>query len=167
MTDTPPDSLIPYDEIVQEALRAVVGRVLGEVESSGGALPGNHHFYITFKTGAPGVVIPDHLRERFPDEMTIVLQNKFWDLMVSESAFSVGLSFNQIPTKLEIPFAAITAFVDPAVDFGLQFQSMAQQEPHEPHDDAENDSSERDADSRVSSSDDGSNVVTVDFGKKK
>jgi hypothetical protein len=167
MTDTPPDSLIPYDEIVQEALRAVVGRVLGEVESSGGTLPGNHHFYITFKTGAPGVVIPDHLRERFPDEMTIVLQNKFWDLMVSESAFSVGLSFNQIPTKLEIPFAAITAFVDPAVDFGLQFQSMTQQEPHEPHDDAENDSSERDVDSRVSSSDDGSNVVTVDFGKKK
>lgn len=167
MTDTPPDSLIPYDEIVQEALRAVVGRVLGEVEATGGTLPGNHHFYITFKTGAPGVTIPDHLKERFPDEMTIVLQNKFWDLAVSDSSFSVGLSFNQIPAKLDIPFSAITAFVDPAVDFGLQFQAVAQQEDHEPHDDAENDSSERDGDSRVSSTDDGSNVVTVDFGKKK
>lgn len=167
MTDTPPDSLIPYDEIVQEALRAVVGRVLGQVETSGGTLPGNHHFYITFKTGAPGVVIPDHLKERFPDEMTIVLQNKFWDLSVNEGSFSVGLSFNQIPAKLDIPFSAITAFVDPAVDFGLQFQAVALQEEHEPHDDAENDSSERDTAPRVNPGDDGSNVVTVDFGKKK
>lgn len=167
MTDTPPDSLIPYDEIVQEALRAVVGRVLGEVQATGGSLPGNHHFYITFKTGAPGVSIPDHLRERFPDEMTIVLQNKFWDLGVSDTAFTVGLSFNQIPAKLDIPFSAITAFVDPAVDFGLQFQAVAQQDDHEPHDDAENDSSEHGVASRVTPSDDGSNVVTVDFGKKK
>jgi len=165
MTETPPDSLIPYDEIVQEALRAVVGRVLGEVEATGG-LPGNHHFYITFKTNAPGVSIPDHLHERFPDEMTIVLQNKFWDLAVSDSAFTVGLSFNQIPAKLDIPFSAITAFVDPAVDFGLQFQSVSHDDEHEHHDDAENDSSERDTASRVTPSDDGSNVVTVDFKKK-
>jgi uncharacterized protein len=167
MTDNAPDSLIPYDEIVQEALRAVVGRVLGEVEATGGSLPGSHHFYITFKTGAPGVAIPDHLRERFPDEMTIVLQNKFWDLAVSDSGFSVGLTFNQIPAKLDIPFSAITAFVDPAVDFGLQFQAVGQEEEHQPHDDAENDSSERDGASRITPSDDGSNVVTVDFGKKK
>jgi hypothetical protein len=167
MTDGPPDSLIPYDEIVQEALRAVVGRVLGQVETSGGTLPGNHHFYITFKTAAPGVSIPVHLKERFPDEMTIVLQNKFWDLTVEETGFSVGLSFNQVPTKLVIPFAAITAFVDPAVDFGLQFQAVASQFEPEPHDDAENDSQERDAVSRVEPADDGSNVVTVDFGRKK
>ncbi|MEO7241124.1 MAG: ClpXP protease specificity-enhancing factor SspB, partial [Sphingomicrobium sp.] len=76
--DTPPESLIPYDEIVQEALREVVGRVLGEVERSGG-LPGGHHFYITFKTKAAGVAIPKHLAERFPDEMTIVIQHRFWD----------------------------------------------------------------------------------------
>ena len=76
MTDDTPDSLIPYDEIVQEALRAVVGRVLGEIQAGGSELPGSHHFYITFKTHAPGVSIPAHLRERFPDEMTIVLQNK-------------------------------------------------------------------------------------------
>ena len=83
MSEDLPDSLIPYDEIVQEALRAVVGRVLGEVERSGG-LPGSHHFYITFKTQAPGVDIPKRLVERFPDEMTIVLQNKYWDLKVSD-----------------------------------------------------------------------------------
>jgi hypothetical protein len=167
MTDTPPDSLIPYDEIVQEALRAVVGRVLGQVEASAGTLPGHHHFYITFKTAAPGVSIPQHLKERFPDEMTIVLQNKFWDLKVQPDGFSVGLSFNQIPAKLEIPFAAITAFVDPAVDFGLQFQAIAGPEPFEPHDGAENDAAEREGDGRVSEGGDGSNVVTVDFGKKK
>ena len=122
MNDSTPDSLIPYDEIVQEALRAVVGRVLGEVQAAGGMPPGNHHFYITFKTGASGVEIPADLRARFPDEMTIVLQNKFWDLSVAEDHFSVGLSFNQIPSHLVVPFSAITAFVDPAVDFALQFQ---------------------------------------------
>lgn len=166
MTDAPPDSLIPYDEIVQEALRAVVGRVLGQVEASGGTLPGNHHFYITFKTGAAGVSIPTHLKERFPDEMTIVLQNKFWDLSVEPDGFSVGLSFNQVPTKLVVPFAAITAFVDPAVDFGLQFQATAESEP-EPHEAAENDTPERDGEASVSTGEDGSNVVTVDFGRKK
>jgi len=119
MNDSSPDSLIPYDEIVQEALRAVVGRVLGQIIAEGGTLPGEHHFYITFKTGAPGVSIPQHLRERFPDEMTIVLQNKFWDLGVDDQGFTVGLTFNQVPAKLDIPFSAITAFVDPAVDFGL------------------------------------------------
>ncbi len=165
MSDTAPDSLIPYDEIVQEALRAVVGRVLGEVQATGGVLPGEHHFYITFKTGAPGVSIPGHLRERFPDEMTIVLQNKFWDLAVSDHGFSVGLSFNQMASKLDIPFSAITAFVDPAVDFGLQFQAAIDDAPPEPHENAQNDGLEPAAGSDVS--DDGSNVVTVDFGKKK
>lgn len=167
MSDVPPDSLIPYDEIVQEALRAVVGRVLREVVVEGGSLPGNHHFYITFKTGAPGVAIPAHLRERFPDEMTIVLQNKFWDLTVDDEGFSVGLSFNQVPAKLEIPFSAITAFVDPAVDFGLQFQVVGGEIEPAPHDEPENDTPERDLAARIGSDDDGSNVVTVDFGKKK
>jgi len=167
MDDTAADSLIPYDDIVQEALRAVVGRVLGEVQASGGVLPGDHHFYITFKTGAPGVSIPTHLSERFPDEMTIVIQNKFWDLAVDEEGFTVGLSFNQMPAKLDIPFAAITAFVDPAVDFGLQFQAAVQDLEPEPHDDAENDVPGSDADLAEKGADDGSNVVTVDFGRKK
>ncbi|AOF95491.1 SspB family protein [Sphingobium sp. RAC03] len=158
MSDELPDSLIPYDEIVQEALRAVVGRVLGEVERSGG-LPGAHHFYITFKTQAPGVDIPKRLIERFPDEMTIVLQNKYWDLKVSDQHVEVSLTFNQVAAHLYIPFAAITAFVDPAVNFALQFQVQTDALP-EPHDEAENDGP-------VVTSEDGSNVVSVDFGKKK
>lgn len=168
MSDETPDSLIPYDEIVQEALRAVVGRVLGEIVAGGSELPGEHHFYITFKTGAPGVSIPKHLRERFPDEMTIVLQNKFWELKVSDHGFSVGLSFNQVPAKLEIPFSAITAFVDPAVDFGLQFQATGDDMPPEEHESAQNDGSGSDGTSEApEGADDGSNVVTVDFGRKK
>ena len=160
MSETPPDSLIPYDEIVQEALRAVVGRVLGEVERSGG-LPGEHHFYITFKTAHPGVEMPRHLMERFPDEMTIVLQNKFWELKVGEKHFEVGLSFNQVPAKLSIPFAAVTGFVDPAVNFALQFQAQGDGDGPEPHEPAENDGP------TVTPSGDGSNVVTIDFGRKK
>jgi hypothetical protein len=147
----------------------VVGRVLGEVVRSGSELPGNHHFYITFKTRAPGVSIPTHLSERFPDEMTIVLQNKFWDLAVDDDGFSIGLSFNQIPAKLAIPFAAITAFVDPAVDFGLQFQAaVAGMEP-EPHEPAENDlRGEADGPPPPAGEPgDGSNVVPVDFRRKK
>ena len=170
MTDDTPDSLIPYDQIVQEALRAVVGSVLEEIETGGGTLPGNHHFYITFKTAAPGVEIPKHLRERFPDEMTIVLQNKFWDLNVTDAGFSVGLSFNKISSHLVVPFSAITAFVDPAVDFGLQFQATEADDSHGPFDPAGNDGDgdgERAGDAPVGKSEDGSNVVTVDFGRKK
>ena len=160
MSDEAPDSLIPYDEIVQEALRAVVGRVLGEVEATG-TLPGDHHFYITFKTGAAGVDIPKHLTERFPDEMTIVIQNRFWDLKVGEDGFEVGLSFNQAPARLVIPFAAITGFVDPAVNFALQFQAQGDEDGPEPHERAENDGP------TVTPAEDGSNVVTIDFGRKK
>ncbi|MEQ1725412.1 MAG: ClpXP protease specificity-enhancing factor SspB [Sphingopyxis sp.] len=160
MSEDVPESLIPYDEIVQEALRAVVGRVLGEVADNGGVLPGGHNFYITFKTQAAGVDIPAHLIARFPDEMTIVLENRFWDLSVNEVGFSVGLSFNQVGSMLRIPFAAITAFVDPSVDFGLQFQVDDAATGLPAHDAAENDEVGQQAE-------DGSNVVTVDFGRKK
>jgi hypothetical protein len=160
MSNEAPDSLIPYDEIVQEALRAVVGRVLGEVETSG-ILPGEHHFYITFKTGAAGVDIPKHLTERFPDEMTIVIQNRFWDLKVGGDGFEVGLSFNQAPARLVIPFSAITGFVDPAVNFALQFQAQAEESGPQEHDQAENDHPVAEP------LEDGSNVVSVDFSRKK
>jgi hypothetical protein len=160
MQDDAPDSLIPYDEIVQEALRAVVGRVLGEVESTG-VLPGEHHFYITFKTAAPGVDIPRNLSERFPDEMTIVIQNRFWDLKVSDDGFEVGLSFNQAAARLVIPFSAITGFVDPAVNFALQFQAQVDEAGLQEHEKAEND---RPVAEPV---EDGSNVVSVDFSRKK
>ena len=160
MTATVPDSMIPYDEIVQEALRAVVGRVLGTVAQTGG-LPGNHHFYITFKTHAAGVDIPARLIERFPDEMTIVMQHRFWDLSVDDERFSVGLSFNQVPALLTIPFSAITGFHDPAVNFELRFQAQEGPDSPEPHDEAENDGP------TVTPADDGSNVVSVDFKRKK
>ena len=159
MEDQPEDSLIPYDEIVQEALRAVVSRVLGDVAMGG--LPGNHHFYITFKTRAPGVSIPQRLIERFPDEMTIVIQNKYWDLKVSDDGFEIGLTFSQIPAHLIVPFGAITAFVDPAVNFALQFQAHADDADIPAHEPAEND---RPVAVPV---EDGSNVVAVDFGRKK
>ena len=161
MTETAPDSLIPYDEIVQEALRAVVARVLGQVSQTG-MLPGEHHFYITFKTTAPRVDIPGHLMARFPDEMTIVLQNKFWDLKVHDDSFEVGLSFGGIPSRLFVPFSAITAFVDPCVNFALQFQ-VADDDPTE-HDAAQNDTPEKPPLVPV---EDGSNVVAVDFKRKK
>jgi hypothetical protein len=161
MSNVVPDSLIPYDEIVQEALRAVVGRVLGSVAETGG-LPGAHHFYITFKTHAPGVNIPPRLLQRFPDEMTIVIQHRFWDLTVDGERFSVGLSFNQIGETLTIPFAAITGFHDPAVNFELRFQAAEgpDDEP-EPHEEAENDGPS------TPPAEGGSNVVSVDFKRKK
>ncbi|MEP9402710.1 SspB family protein [Sphingomonas silueang] len=160
MSQSVADSLIPYDEIVQEALRAVVGRVLGQVSASG-ALPGEHHFYITFKTQAPGVDIPRRLVERFPDEMTIVIQHRFWDLVVDATRFSVGLSFGGIPSTLVIPYSAITGFHDPAVNFELRFQASDDigNDP-EPHDPPENDAP-------ITTSEDGSNVVAVDFKRKK
>lgn len=159
MTDAVADSLIPYDDIVQEALRAVVGRVLREVEAAG-ALPGTHHFYITFKTQAPGVDIPQRLIDRFPDEMTIVLQHRYWDLKVDDTRFSVGLSFNAVPAMLDIPYSAITGFHDPAVNFELRFQASDAAEPEPQHEPAENDEP-------VAKSEDGSNVVAVDFKRKK
>lgn len=163
MSDETPESLIPYDEIVQDALRAVVGRVLGEVEQSGG-LPGTHHFYITFNTKSPGVSIPKHLSERFPEEMTIVIQHRFWDLKVEDDGFSVGLSFGGVPATLRVPFAAVTQFHDPAVEFALTFHADAEEAPREEHEAAENDP-ETAADETAK--EDGSNVVNVDFTRKK
>lgn len=155
-----PDSLIPYDEIVQEVLRAVVGRVLGTVESTG-TLPGTHHFYITFRTQAAGVDIPKRLLERFPDEMTVVLQHRFWDLKVDETRFSVGLSFNGVPSTLVIPYSAVTGFHDPAVNFELRFPAQDGPDGPEPHDEPENDAPP------AAPVEDGSNVVAVDFKRKK
>ncbi len=166
MSDETPESLIPYDEIVQDALRAVVSRVLREVEQSG-ALPGEHHFYITFKTRAPGVSIPKHLLERFPDEMTIVIQHRFWDLKVEDDNFSVGLSFGGVPAMLHVPFAAVTQFHDPAVEFALTFQAAAEMQPDE-HEAAENDTPAEVEDTvEDETREDGSNVVSVDFTRKK
>jgi uncharacterized protein len=113
------DSYIDYDAKVQNALRSVVKTVLKETQEEG--LMGDHHFYVAFKTQAEGVSIPAHLVSRFPDEMTIVVQHKYWGLEVHEDHFEIGLSFNQKPETLVIPFKAIVGFVDPSVQFALQF----------------------------------------------
>lgn len=110
-----------YDAMVENALRGVVRRALSYAAERG--LPGDHHFYVSFRTNHPGVDIPAQLRARYPTEMTIVLQHQFWGLDVGEEAFGVTLSFSDVPERLTIPFSAISAFADPSVRFGLQFDS--------------------------------------------
>lgn len=116
------DDLIRYDVLVSDALRGVVRQVLTEIGSTG--LPGEHHFYITIDTRLPGVRISSALRQRFPEEMTVVLQHQFWDLKVTEQTFEVGLSFSGVPERLLIPFSSITGFADPSVDFALKFETL-------------------------------------------
>src|ERR1700686_3271751 len=111
--------LIRYDLLVQDALRGAVRKVLSDVARDG--VPGEHHFYIGFRTHARGVRLSSRMRELYPDEMTIVLQHQFWDLSVAEQAFEVGLSFHNVPEMLLIPFDAVTRFADPSVGFELQF----------------------------------------------
>ena len=122
--------LIRYDLLVQDALRAVVRRVLTDVVRDG--LPGDHHLYISFDTRAPGVRVSTRLKEKYPEEMTIVLQHQFWDLLVTEPFFEVGLSFNGIPERLHVPFDALKGFFDPSVKFGLQFEPTAEEAASEP-----------------------------------
>ena len=112
------DRHMDYDRLYGDTLRKLVQTVLTRVAEEG--LRGDRHFYISFRTNDAGVNIPGHLRTRYPDEMTIVLQNQFWDLTITDSLFEVTLSFNNLQEKLIIPFAAITSFVDPSVRFGLQ-----------------------------------------------
>ncbi len=115
------DDEINYNDMVEKALLEVVRESLRHVAKNG--LPGDQHFYITFKTHYPGVDLPSHLAERYKDDMTIVLQHQFWDVVVEKDYFSVDLSFNHNRETLTIPFAALTAFADPSVQFGLQFTS--------------------------------------------
>jgi hypothetical protein len=111
--------MIRYDILAQEALRGVIRKVLGEVAKAG--LPGNHHFFVTFLTGAAGVRISSRLHEKYPEQMTIVLQHQFWDLQVTDTLFEVGLSFGDVPERLVVPFSAIRGFYDPSVNFELEF----------------------------------------------
>jgi len=119
-----------YDKMVERALRGVVREAISFAIANG--LPGAHHFYITFKTAAPGVEISDQLSTKYPDEMTIVIEHQFWELTVSEEGFAVTLSFNNRLERLAIPFAAVTAFADPSVKFGLQFQEAPSESPPRP-----------------------------------
>jgi hypothetical protein len=111
---------IRYDILAQDALRGVIRKVLTEVGAAG-RLPGDHHFFITFLTGAPGVRISQHLKSKYPEQMTIVIQHQFWDLKITESLFEIGLSFSDVPEKLVVPFNAIRGFYDPSVNFELEF----------------------------------------------
>jgi hypothetical protein len=116
--------LIRYDLLAQDALRSVVKKVLTDVAKHG--LPGDHHFFVAFDTRAPGVKMSDRLRAKYPEEMTVVLQHQFWDLLVGDKGFEIGLSFNGIPERLVVPFEAIKGFFDPSVQFGLQFETITE-----------------------------------------
>ncbi len=124
-----PESLLPYEAWTEEAFRSVAVRALSHVSANG--LPGEHHFYITFRTDHPASVLPQRLRAKYPDEMTVVLQHKFWDLLVNNELrfVSVGLSFGGISTTLVIPFDAITGFADPSVKWGLRFRPIMPERP--------------------------------------
>jgi hypothetical protein len=117
-----PDDLMRYDLLAQQALRGVVREALNIASTTG--LPGEHHFYIAFNTKFPGVEISERLAQRYPREMTIVLQHQYWNLKVHDDRFEAELSFDNIPEKLVIPFDAVKGFLDPAVQFGLQFESV-------------------------------------------
>jgi len=113
--------VIDYEALAQDAMRGVVRAVLARTAKSG--LPGDHHFYLSFNTQAPGVVLSKRLRDKYPEEMTIVLQHRFWDLHVTEDRFEVKLTFDGIPERLVVPFSALKIFFDPSVRYGLQFET--------------------------------------------
>ena len=125
-----PEDLMRYDQLAQNALKGVVREALRKVEKSG--LPGDHHFYIAFNTRFPGVNIGERMLERYPREMTVVLQHQFYNLVVTEDRFQVELTFDNIPEKLVVPFAAVKGFLDPAVQFGLQFEVAVEAEEKKP-----------------------------------
>lgn len=113
---------IRYDILAQDALRGVIRKVLAECATTG-SLPGDHHFFITFMTNAPGVRISAHLRQKYQEQMTIVVQHQFWDLKVSDTHFEIGLSFSDTPERLVVPFSAVRGFYDPSVNFELEFDA--------------------------------------------
>lgn len=132
---------IDFPGLIDQAMRDVVRKALKAVQEGG--LPGEHHFFISFRTDFPGVSVSDALLGRHPQEMTIVLQHQFWDLKVEEDKFAITLSFNNIPEKLVVPFQALTAFADPSVKFGLQFHTFIDEDLMEELLDSEEDLLER------------------------
>ncbi len=131
-TEQRPESLLPYEDWIETAMRQVVAQAIAHVAENG--LPGEHHFYLTFRTDHPGVVVPPRLRAQYPQEMTIVLQHQFWDLKMDTEAglISVGLSFGGVPASLVIPLDAVTGFADPHVRYGLRFRAGTVADVDEP-----------------------------------
>jgi hypothetical protein len=165
------EDLMRYDLMVERALRTVVREAMARVADGG--LPGEHHLYITFRTREPGVTLPSYLTERYPDEMTIVLQHQFEDLAVDEGGFSVSLNFNNVQEHLRVPFAAITAFADPSANFGLQFKFEEAEDatpgrivPSEAADGPES-GDDADAEPVEAGAPEDSKVVTLDTFRKK
>ncbi|SNB61435.1 hypothetical protein SAMN07250955_102238 [Arboricoccus pini] len=172
---------LEYGRLVEQALRTVVRDVLQRVAAEG--MVGSHHFYITFRTGDPGVDIADYLKERYPGEMTIVLQYQFWELEVDDEGFAVTLSFNNQPERLRIPFSAIKVFADPGAEFGLQFTIEPDQQvvslPTAPRDaivhgfkdgappSADTADEKNEAEENEGAPDDGAKVVALDRFRKK
>ena len=160
------DEILRYDRMVEQALRGVVRQAVSEVMADG--LPGDHHFYITFMTDFPGVKIPDYLRDRYPGEMTIVLQYQFSDLKVDATKMSVTLSFNNVPESLTIPLAAITIFADPSVNFALQFQPLGDDGPDfDPDEDVEDEDKGRKESKDKTDAPKSGEVVSLDKFRKK
>jgi len=165
--------LLNYESMVERALKSVVVEALNQVAENG--LPGSHHLYVTFATDFAGVELPDHLHEKFPEEMTIVLQHQFWDLTVEEDRFLVTLSFNDVQERLAIPFPAIKAFADPSVNFGLQLKfegdgeidvsspAVLEEPAVEPEAEPEPEAEAKPAEA----AEDGDNVVALDAFRKK
>ena len=162
--------LFRYDQMVENALKGVVRAALDQIAEHG--LPDDHHLYLTFDTTHPEVKIPNSLKQKYPNEMTIVLQYQFWDLDVSDEGFAVSLSFNDVHQRMQIPFSAVTGFADPSVNFALQFQVL--------EDFAENDTpvesetalitdsngNEKEAVATIKSDHQSNNVVTLDTFRK-
>ena len=155
----PPEDRMNYEALAQDALRGVVKAAL-KVAAGPGGIPPEHHFYITFKTKAPGVSGPMEVLSKYPDEMTIVIQHQYWDLVPGETFFTITLKFGGSPKKLTVPYAAITRFFDPYVQFGLQFEAPVDLIPDAP----EPTSAE---DGEPEPTDDGPKVVSLDQFRKK
>lgn len=171
------EETLRYDKMVEDALRGVVREALAVTARDG--LFGEHHFYITFRTHCPGVQMADHILARHPDEMTIVLQHQFWDLVVDDTSFRVSLSFSGKSETLIIPFVAITGFADPSAKFGLQFQALDDEDEGEDEGEgdeaemvtepivAEPTAAEPAADEPSAPVEGGGNVVALDAFRKK
>ena len=165
-TMTDEEDTLRYDRMVESALRGVVREALEEVIEAG-ELPGDHHVYITFMTDYPGVKIPSYLRDRYPGEMTIVLQYQFFNLMVDDEKMGITLSFNNMLEPLEIPLAAITIFADPSVNFALQFQPMGDDGEEGFPDGGDDDDTPKGGDSDKGGEKKTGEVVSLDKFRKK
>jgi hypothetical protein len=161
----PPQDLMHYDAMAQDALRGVVKAALRKAAAPEG-IPGDHHFYVTFRTKAPGVSGPQDLLGKYPDEMTIVLQHQYWDLAPGETFFTVTLKFGGQPKRLSVPYAAVTRFYDPSVQFLLQFETAQEEVREELPETAPDAETEASADPEAPG-EEGPKIVSLDQFRKK